>query len=191
MVTTGEVDVVIAYDLDRLLGRDELGQVLVKCQILDAGARIEYVQGGRHDGDPGDGDLFTGMKALWARHENSQRMNASVTASVVVWKPVIRGRLDKAHPTATVTSQSRTMAPLRSSPQKPTSCGISSPGWSRRASRRAPSRSRLHDLGIPTRADLQRASGRDAYKTRAESVWAPSTVTKLLNNPIYTGANSS
>jgi len=68
--------IVLAYDVDRLLGRDDLAQALIRRDLKLARAQTYYVLGG--DSESGDGELQVDFKALFARFDNRKRREASL-----------------------------------------------------------------------------------------------------------------
>lgn len=178
-------DVVVAWDLDRLLGRDELSQVLVKYELLDAGARIEYARDG--SGHSEDDELMQGFKQLIARRENADRRERARRGQ--------RGRLREGHVMVAgagppygydylpdkkkgrlVVNEDEANV-VRNVFRWVVNEGLSAYAVARR----------LHESGIPTRGDRRRAEDRRTRKESGVAVWHPSTVTKMIRQPAYKG----
>jgi site-specific DNA recombinase len=70
-LTVTGADIVLAHDIDRI-GREVVVQAVIEREIEHAGARLEYVQGDYQDTP--EGDLLKAVKGGIAAYENRQRV---------------------------------------------------------------------------------------------------------------------
>ncbi len=174
-------DVVVAYDVDRLLGREVFGQAMIKRMLEDAGVRAEYVLGGGSGTE--DGELQEDFKALWARHENRQRIERSR-----------RGKRGRAQAGFVLMMGKRTPYGFdyESEPHK---------GWFVINDTEAAVVREMYDWllveGLTCYRIAQLLTEREVLtrgdtnpvvvKEAGRACWCPSTVARMLKNPLYKG----
>lgn len=182
----GQIDYVVAWDNDRLIGRGAdivQASILYNLQIFTAD--VEYAKDGTSEQRD---ELVNGIKRIISRQSNKDRREASVRGQ--------RGRLAAGYPLSSglgppygyryVASKKQgayeieeaEAAVVRDMFHWLIAEGMSSYTIAKR----------LHEYGIPTRGDQRRAAGAKVKKFTAAGVWSPAVVKKVLNNPVYKGA---
>ena len=174
-------DVVVLYDVDRL-GREVIVQAILERELTAHGARVEYVLGG-DTGTP-EGELLKMMKAAFAVYDNRQRVEKARRGK--------RGRVQAGYP----------IVPGSRAPFGYTY--ISEPHKGYLAVNEAEAQivrqmyhwltverlscyeiaKRLWEQGILTRGDQL---PQIVIKKSGRAEWSPSTVRRILSNPLYKG----
>lgn len=174
-------DVVVLYDVDRL-GRELVAQAVLERDIAAHGARIEYVRGGRTDTP--EGELLKMMRQVLAVHENRQRVERSRRGK--------RGRVQAGYP----------IVPGRRAPFGYTYISEPHKGWLVVDEGEAAVVRQMYDWLTVERVSCYEIAKRlwehgilsrgDQFpdvviKKGQRGEWSPSTVRRILANPLYKG----
>lgn len=173
-------DLVIVHDIDRL-SREVSNQAIIEMELSRAGIKLDYVLG--QYADTPEGELLKLVKSGIAQYENRQRVERSrrgkrgrAEAGYVIMPnsraPFGYDYISEKHKGWLVINEEQA-AIVKLIYHWLVDEGISSYAIARR----------LFDQGILTKGDFSPV----VYKKLSPAAWSPSTIRRIISNPVYKG----